>query len=846
MNGSSKNIFVDQDSNILSESTIYSEKKIENVTQRVSSPNQLAAGKHNPPQKLLKQLIKEYETRDIHAVKKKAATFLKKYPQSSALWNIKGAIADMMEDNDASIEAFQKVTELQPSSYAGFSNLALALKRKGLFDEAITCLEKAIELKPDYAPAHNNIAFILKDKGDFEGALISVKKALHFKADYPEALLNLGNILYALKLIDEAFKCYQMAVKFRPNYAEAINNIALLQKERLEYHEAVKNFQLALSYSPEYAPAYLNLSNTYQQMGELEKAIQNYKTVLEIKPNFAEAHNGLGGIYRQKGDSIQAKVCFEKAIEIQPKMAEAYNNLGVGYKQENKVLDAAKCYQKALEVNPDFVAAYNNLGTLFMDQQKLSDARNSFKNALRVEPSNALAVIKLLQIAQSICDWEECKRLEVRNPELGISTSAVPGFIMLQAEDNPARQLQRSKIWVESEYKITQLQLERKQIADKNARIKVGYFGADFHDHATLFLMAGLLRCHDLSKFEIYIFSYGHHKKGAQRDKLKSQVTAFYDIHDMPNQQVVDLVRSKEIDIAIDLKGYTKYTRSDLFAYRLAPIQINYLGYPSTMGGEFIDYIIADEVIIPKELQQFYSEKIIYLPGSYQPNDNQREIANKGLSRSDFHLPEEGFVMACMNQAYKITDTEYDIWMRVLKEIDGSVLWLLKCNKWAEENLKKEAEKRGVSASRIIIAGALPHAVHLERLKLADLFVDTFRVNAHTTASDALWAGLPVVTKIGQQFAARVAASLLHAVGLPELVARTDEKYEELILNLARDKQQLNKVKEKLKQNIHTTPLFDTESYTKHFENALIEVQERYLGKQPNNHIVVQYENNFK
>jgi len=837
MNGSNEHIFVDQDDYILSAQINHSDNKFEKVTKVAGSQNQLDTENRNPPQKLLKQLIKEYENKDIHAVKKKVAAFLINYPQSFALWNIKGAIADMMEDNDDSIYAFKKVTELNPNSHAGFSNLALALKRKGLFEEAITCLEKAIELKPDYAPAHNNIASILKDKGDFDGALINVKKALQLKPDYPEALLNLGNILYGRKLFDEACKCYLMAVKFRPNYAEAINNIGLLQKERLEFSEAVKNFQLALSYSPEYAPAYLNLSNTYQQMGELEKAIENYKNALEIKPNFAEAYNGMGSIYRQKGDSIQARVFFEKAIEIDPKMAEAYNNLGIGYKQENKVLDAAKCYQKALEIKPNFVAAYNNLGTLFMDQQKLGDARNSFKNALQIEPSNALATIKLLQIAQSICDWEECRRLEVRNPELGITTSGIPSFIMLQAEDNPARQLERSKMWVKSEYKINQLSLERNHKKDKNSRIKIGYFGADFHDHATLFLMAGLLRCHDLTKFEIHIFSYGHHKNSSQREKLKSQVSAFYDIYDMPNQQVVDLVRSKDIDIAIDLKGYTKYTRSDLFAYRLAPIQINYLGYPSTMGAEFIDYIIADEVIIPRELQQFYSEKIIYLPCSYQPNDNQREIANKSFSRADFYLPEDGFVMACMNQAYKITDAEFDIWMRVLKEIDGSVLWLLKCNEWAIKNLKKEAEKRGVCANRIIIAGALPQAVHLERLKLADLFVDTFKVNAHTTASDALWVGLPVITKIGQQFAARVAASLLHNIGLPELVARTDEEYEELIFKLARDKQQLNRIKEKLRQNIHITPLFDTERYTEHFEKGLLKAYKNFYENKPTSHI---------
>ena len=829
MNKPGKHIFDVQNNKTLKTSSSANVKNLENISLENNSPNQPGATNLNPPKKVLSQLVKKYENRDIHAVEKQVASLLKQYPQSFALWNIKGAISDMMGDNEASIEAFQKVTTIEPGSYAGYSNLALALKRKGLLDEAIVCLEKAVALKPDYAAAHNNIAAVLKDKKDYEGAIKSVKTALKYKPDYPEALLNLGNIIYARKHFDEAIKCYQMALKFRPNYIEALNNLALLYKETGALDDAVKWFEIALEQAPDYIPAYLNLSNTYQQMGHLGKALEYCHAALEINPDFPEVYIGLGSIYRRKGIADQARICFEKALEINPNMAEAYNNLGVGYKQENQNLEAAKCYKKALEINPDLVGAYNNLGTLFMDEKKLLEARNSFRNAMRIEPSNAVAAIKLLQIAQFICDWDECKTLEEYNPILGIETAAVPGFIMLQAEDNPARQLERSKIWVKSEYKISPQPLLATPSKGEGKRIKIGYFGADFHDHATLFLMSGLLRCHDLSRFEIHIFSYGHHKTGEQREIIKKQVAGFYDIHGMANQQVIELARSKNIDIAVDLKGYTKYSRSELFAYRLAPIQINYLGYPSTMGADFIDYIVADEVIIPEQLKQYYSEKIIYLPGSYQPNDNQREIANRGMRRSDYGLPEEGFVMACMNQTYKITDFEYDIWMRVLREVEGSVLWLLKCNKEAEANLRKEAEKRGVSASRIIFAGAIKQSLHLERLKLADLFVDTFRVNAHTTASDALWAGLPVITKIGQQFAARVAASLLYAVDMPELVAQTDEEYEALIMKFATDKQQLNQLKEKLQANRLTTALFDTEGYTRNFEKALLEVHQGYV-----------------
>jgi len=318
------------------------------------------------------------------------------------------------------------------------------------------------------------------------------------------------------------------------------------------------------------------------------------------------------------------------------------------------------------------------------------------------------------------------------------------------------------------------------------------------------------------------------------RQNLINSVDVFDDVSQMSDRDIALLARQDEIDIAVDLKGYTHKSRTGIFAFRAAPIQINYLGYPGTMGANFIDYLVADSTIIPKEYRNYYSEKIIYMPHSYQPNDNNRLISKKEITKSDMGLPEDSFVFCCFNNSYKITSVEFDIWMNLLKKVEGSVLWLLKTNKWAQTNLRKEAEKRGVNQDRIIFAERLPQAEHLARQKLADLFIDTFNVNAHTTASDALWGGLPVVTKAGKGFAARVTASLLNAIELPELVTENEKAYEDLILELALNREKLSKIKGKLVMNRISKPLFDSEMYTKNLENGYQQVYQNFInGNKP-------------
>ena len=401
---------------------------------------------------------------------------------------------------------------------------------------------------------------------------------------------------------------------------------------------------------------------------------------------------------------------------------------------------------------------------------------------------------------------------------------------MLSFEDNPRNHYLRSKIYAKKKYFQKKIKLNKSQPKLKNKRIRIGYFSADFQNHATMYLAAKIFEKYDRKKFEIYVYSFGLSTNDDEvRQNLINSVNNFKDVINLSEKDIALLARKDNIDIAVDLKGYTKNARTGIFAYRAAPIQINYLGYPGTLGADFIDYIIADPIIIPFDQRHNYSEKIIYLPYTYQPNDNLRKISNKNFNKTEMKLPINGFIFCCFNNSYKISLNEFKIWMRLLKKIKGSVLWLIKSNKWAEHNLLNEAQKLGVENDRIIFADLLTHSDHLARYKLADLFLDTFNYNAHTTASDALWSGLPVVTKIGHAFPARVTASLLNAVGLPELVVKSEIDYENLILDLATSPTKLLKIKEKLIINRLSKPLFDSELYNKHLEEGFEQVYQNNL-----------------
>jgi predicted O-linked N-acetylglucosamine transferase (SPINDLY family) len=438
-----------------------------------------------------------------------------------------------------------------------------------------------------------------------------------------------------------------------------------------------------------------------------------------------------------------------------------------------------------------------------------------------------------------LCDWEDSES-ERRQLEALIERGLkiVLPFPILSISASPAIQRQAAEIYASDEQpeRFTAAGIARRPRREK---IRIGYYSSDYYNHPTSYLMAEIFELHDRSRFEVLGFSYGPEKSDAMSQRVSAAMDRFVDVRSMPDREVAELSRRLDVDIAVNLNGFTENHRTGIFAERAAPIQVNYLGYPGTMGTGYMDYLIADPMLIPESSRQHYTEKIVYLPNCYQPNDSQRAISEKPCARAGEGLPETAFVFCCFNKAYKITPAVFDIWMRILGRVEGSVLWLLEDNPRAVENLRKEAVRRGISAERLVFARSLPLDEHLARHRLADLFLDTFPYNAHTTASDALWAGLPVLTRMGESFASRVAASLLHAVDMPELVTSTEAEFEELAVELAQDAERCQALHQKLQQNRLSAPLFNSRTFTRHLEASYNAMLERYEAGLPPEHILV-------
>ena len=444
----------------------------------------------------------------------------------------------------------------------------------------------------------------------------------------------------------------------------------------------------------------------------------------------------------------------------------------------------------------------------------------------------------LLVPKMTICNWSDLvESFENISKKIMANEKVINPFPLLSLTDDAMLQKKSSAIYAQDKYPFNPI-LGSILNRSKNEKIRLGYFSADFKNHPVAFLIAELFEIHDRSQFEIYAFSL---IKAA--DEMRGRLQLAFDhsieIQAMTDIEIAQLSRSLNIDIAVDLTGFTKDSRTGIFSYRAAPIQVNYLGYPGTMGADYIDYIIADKTLIPLDTQSSYTEKVVYLPNSYQVNDRKRAISEKQFTRHELGLPEDGFVFCCFNNNFKILPATFTSWMRILKAVEGSVLWLLQDNPWAVENLKKEALKQGVDAQKLVFAERMPLPEHLARHRQADLFLDTLPYNAHTTTSDALWAGLPVLTLMGQSFASRVAASLLNAIGLTELITNTQEEYEALAIELAQNPHKLAEIKLKLTNNRLITPLFDTPLFTKNLEDAYIKIYERYQADLEPDHIVI-------
>ena len=664
------------------------------------------------------------------------------------------------------------------------------------------------------------------------------KNALKIDPTLTDAQFNIALGLERKGDIDGAFENYQLAIKMEPNHALAHNNLGGLFEKKGASDDALSSYTIAVEANPKLPEAHYNLGYMLGARGDIEGGIRSYRNAIDLKPEYADAHNNLGNLLWQNGEVNAAMMSCQRAINIDKNHKEAHNNLGNALVEKYRLDDAIFHFNRAIEIEPNFASAHGNLASVLFDKKEFIDAISHYQKAHLIAPTFEEAHAQRVHLQSLICDWESLRKERQLIPSLGTGENEVSPFSMLTLEDYPERHKSRAEVYTARKFNHVALEPNARPTA-KPAQLRIGYFSADFYDHPVSQLIVGVLEQHDRTQFTVYAYAYGPEKNDDVRQRLIKATDTFRDVSDKNYQEIALLARQDNIDIAIDLTGYTKNCRTAIFAYRAAPIQINYLGYPGTMGAHFMDYIIADKILIPDELKKHYTEKIIQLPYSYMPTDNTRKISNKVITRSDMGLPENGFVFCGFNNSYKISPSEFDIWMRLLLKIPDSVLWLRHSNKWSEDNLRNEAEKRTIDQSRLIFAERIPMDEHLARHQLADLFLDTFTFNAHSTTVDALWAGLPVITKPGQGFAARVAASLLNAINMPELVTHTEQEYETLALELASNPEKLKQIKHKLKINRLTTPLFDTLQYTRYLENGYQKAYQQFFNNQKPDNLYV-------
>jgi len=756
-------------------------------------------------------------------------------PDYAEAHNNLGLTLMQLNQIDSAIDSFKTAIAIFPAYAEAYNYLGVAFKRLNQFEEASESYQEAIAIKPDYAEAHNNLGNVLKSLGRLKEAIKSYKTTLLIKPNFVEAHNNLGSIFKDLKQFNSAIKCFKTAIVIKPNFVEAYYNLGLTLIDLEQLDDAVKYFNDALAIKSEYVEVHNNLGNALKSLGKPYEAIESYEKALSIKPDYAEAHNNLGVTLMSLGQWTLASECLKKALNINSDYAFANNNYGSVLKHFGKFNDSTKFYEKALSIKPDFFEAHHNLGNALKYLKRHDESLLSYERSFALNPDADYVLGNIIHSKLHLCIWDDLlSYYDELIKKINNKEGAIHPFALLALIDNPELHKKAAEIYINDKYPKNYDLPEIDQYP-RHKKIRIGYFSADFRAHPVGNLTAELYEIHDRSQFEVYAFSFGPDTNDEVNIRIKAGVDYFNDVSLMSHKEVVMLSRSIELDIAIDLGGFTQDTRTGIFAMQAAPIQINYLGYSSTMGADYMDYIIADRTLIPKNKQKYYSEKIVYLPDSFMVNDTKNKKSIKEFTRKEMGLPSKGFVFCCFNHHYKITPLVFTSWMKILSKVDDSILWLSDGNKTGINNLKKEAEKNGVNKNRLFFAPRLDlREDHLNRIKLADLFLDTLPYNAHATTSDALQVGLPVLTCIGESFASRVAASLINSVDLPELITSTQEQYEELAIELAIDPLKLNAVKEKLNNNLLLSPLYNTPLYTKHLEKTYLEIYERcHKGLEP-------------
>ena len=757
-------------------------------------------------------------------------------PRHAAAWNLLGITALQAGDAAGAVPLFRRSIESEPRDAAVHVNCGTAHSMLGQHEAAIACFEQAIAIDPDSnASPFYNRGTSLQQLGRHAEALASYDAAIALESDLDaNAYYGRAQALLALHRPGEALESFDRAIALGTGYlAQAHHDRGGALAELGRHEDALGSYAAAIAAAPLQVSYRKSRAALLFRLGRRIEALEAFDAIVEQAPDDFEALHDHGVALAGLTRYADAVASFDRAIALKPDFAAAYDSRGLALTVLGRHEVALESLERALALNPGLASAHFNRGNVLASMKRTPEALDSYARALALNPDLPYLSGQMLLSRLAVCDWTQLQpALACVVEAIGRGAAACAPFGLLGLPVTPEVQRRGAEIWVRDHCPPRDF-LPPLQHRGRGGRIRLGYFSADFHDHATAYLIAELFELHDRARFEVLAFSFGPPSDGAMRRRLAAGCDRFIEARGQSDLQLARTAREFGVDIAVDLKGFTQDSRPRIFALRAAALQVSYLGYPGTLSAPYMDYLIADRVVVTPQSRPHYSEQLAYLPHSYQVNDSRRAIAERTITRAAADLPGDGFVFCCFNNAYKILPEAFGTWMRILARVPGSVLWLIEDSRLAAENLRRAAAERGIDPRRLVFAPRLTLPRHLARHALADLFLDTWPYNAHTTASDALWAGLPVLTLAGETFAARVGASLLTAMELPQLITSSPGQFEELAVALAADPRRLGELRRHLIERRLTAPLFDTRRYARDIEGLFAAMHERHLAGLP-------------
>ncbi|KAK1412024.1 hypothetical protein QVD17_32961 [Tagetes erecta] len=788
----------------------------------------------------------------------------------------------------------RQALSLNPHLVDAHSNLGNLMKAQGLVQEAYNCYLEALRIQPTFAIAWSNLAGLFMESGDLSRALQYYKEAVKLKPTFADAYLNLGNVYKALGMAAEAIVCYQRALQSKPDYAMAFGNLASIYYEQGNLETAINHYKQAITLDSGFLEAYNNLGNALKDAGKVEEAIHCYRQCLSLQPSHPQALTNLGNIYMEWNMMTAAAQCYKATLSVTAGLSAPFNNLAIIYKQQGNYADAISCYNEVLRIDPlaadglvnrgntykeigrvneaiqdyshaiairpNMAEAHANLASAYKDSGHVEAAIKNYRQALAIRPDFPEATCNLLHTLQCVCDWDDRKRMFIEVDGIlrrQIKTSVIPSvqpFHAIAYPLDPILALEISRKYaahcsvIASRFSLPPfnhpLPFKIKSTGGNN-RLKIGYVSSDFGNHPLSHLMGSVFGMHNRQNMEVFCYALSPNDGSEWRSRIQSEAEHFTDVSAMSSDMIARLINEDQIQILINLNGYTKGARNEIFALQPAPIQVSYMGFPGTTGANYIQYLVTDEFVSPLKFSHIYSEKLVHVPHCYFVNDYKQKNLdvldpNCQPKRSAYGLPEDKFIFGCFNQLYKMDPEIFMTWCNILKRVPNSALWLLRFPAAGETRLRAYAAAQGVKPDQIIFTDVATKNEHIRRCSLADLCLDTPLCNAHTTGTDVLWAGLPMVTLPLEKMATRVAGSLCLATGVgEEMIVNSMKEYEDRAVYLALNPGKLQDLRERLKSSRLSCPLFDTSRWVTNLERAYLKMWNIYCDGQQAQHFKV-------